>query len=633
MPDALDLLLERLLLGEDTDFELKAAQGRDGQGAVPREMWESYSAMANTDGGVIVLGVEDKTHRILGIKNTSKVLKSLWDGLNDPNTISQNLCRTSDVTVIPTDAGDLIRIQVPRATRQERPVYIRNPIGGTYRRGHEGDYKVAESDIKRMLAEAMEDSRDSGLLEGFTLEDLDQPSLQAYRNLFRSTRPGHPWLALDDKGFLNMLGGWTRDRQTGTEGPTLAGILMFGQFRPLHDALPHYLVDYQELPENGAQERWLDRITTDGMWSGNLFDFYRAVYPKLVQGLKLPFRMEGGHHRVDETPVHEAVREALVNTLIHGDYSVSVGILVQRRTDGFFFRNPGHLRVSLDQALEGGLSDCRNRSLQKMFQMIGEGEQAGSGLPKILSAWKSQHWWVPDLEERTDPDHTVLFLSQASLMSEETLTDLDERIGPDFRTLPEAARLALATALQEGEVTNDRLKTVTGLHRTDLTVLLRDLTRHGFLFPSGRGRGTHYHLVDTQEILHPLDVEDPIAQTGEDSQHNGGYSQHNAGGSQHNGEHKDAKELASAEWDALMAKAAMFRERERAASSDQVRGLILELARDHFLSLRQLSLVLDRTEGTLQNHYIRKMNASGELELKFPEPNHPQQAYRARKRP
>jgi hypothetical protein len=204
-------------------------------------------------------------------------------------------------------------------------------------------------------------------------------------------------------------------------------------------------------------------------------------------------------------------------------------------------------------------------------------------------------------------------------MSEETLTDLDERIGPDFRSLPEAARLALATALQEGEVTNDRLKTVTGLHRTDLTVLLRDLTRHGFLFPSGRGRGTHYHLVDTQEILHPLDVEDPMAQTGEDSQHNG--------------EHKDAKELTSAEWDALMAQAAMFRERERAASSDQVRGLILELARDHFLSLRQLSLVLDRTEGTLQNHYIRKMNASGELELKFPEPNHPQQAYRARKRP
>lgn len=383
-------------------------------------------------------------------------------------------------------------------------------------------------------------------------------------------------------------------------------------------------MDYQELPESGAPERWLDRITTDGMWSGNLFDFYRAVYPKLVRDLKVPFRMESGHHRVDETPVHEALREALVNTLIHGDYSVSVGILVQKRPDGFFFRNPGNLRVSLDQALDGGLSDCRNRSLQKMFQMIGEGEQAGSGLPKILSAWKGQHWWVPDLEERTDPEHTVLFLSQASLMSEETLTELDERIGPAFRTLPDAARLALATALQEGKVTHDRLKTATGLHRTDLTELLRDLTRQGFLVSAGRGRGTHYHLVGSVDE----------AESGglfADSQHNGGDSQHNGGNSQHNAEHTGAQEPPTDEWEGLMFRAAVFRERERAASWDQVRGLILDLTHDRFLSLRQLSQLLDRAEGTLQNHYLRKMNKAGDLELKFPDLNHPQQAYRARR--
>jgi len=45
-----------------------------------------------------------------------------------------------------------------------------------------------------MLAEAMENSRDSGLLEGFTIAELDLATLQAYRNLFRSTKPGHPWL-------------------------------------------------------------------------------------------------------------------------------------------------------------------------------------------------------------------------------------------------------------------------------------------------------------------------------------------------------------------------------------------------------------------------------------------------------
>lgn len=620
----LELLLDRLQLGESADFELKAAQGRDGQGAVPRDLWESYSAMANTDGGVIVLGVEDKAHRILGIKKTSKVLKALWDGLNDPNTISQNLCRISDVTVIPTEAGDLIRIQVPRATRQQRPVYIRNPIGGTYRRGHEGDYKVGEADTKRMLAEAMEESRDSALLEGFSLEDLDAASLLAYRNLFRSTKAGHPWLSLDDKGLLSKLGGWTMDRQTGQEGPTLAGVLMFGQFRPLHDALPHYLVDYQELPAKGAPERWLDRITTDGMWSGNLFDFYRTVYPKLIHGLKVPFRMEGGHHRVDETPVHEALREALVNTLIHGDYTVSVGILVQRRPDGFLFRNPGNLRVSLDQALEGGLSDCRNRSLQKMFQMIGEGEQAGSGLPKIVSAWKGQHWKAPDLEEQTHPEHTVLFLSQASLMSDETLAALDAELGPMFRTLPEAARLVLATAMESGVTTHVQLKAVTGLHAADLTQLLKDLKLQGLLAPEGRGRGMQYRLATPQHL-----PESP-QHLALDPQHLSPDPQPLAASPSGSAGAAEGGPRAWARLERLAEPARKAGKLPRAA----IEGLLLELCRDQFLSLQDLGRLLDRKATTLQNHYLSQMVRESLLEMRYADkPAHPQQAYRTRKLP
>jgi predicted HTH transcriptional regulator len=621
MTDALDNLLERLRLGEDTDFELKAGQGKDGAGAVPRSLWETYSAMANTDGGVIVLGVEDKTGRILGLSNPAKVLKALWDGLNDTDTISVNLCQTSDIEAIQTGAGSIIRMRVPRASRKQRPVYIRNPIGGTFRRGHEGDYRVKEGEVKRMLAEALEESRDAALLEGFGLDDLEPAGLQAYRNLFRSTKPGHPWLALEDRALLAMLGGWGQDRATGKEGPTLAGILMFGRFRALHDALPHYLVDYQELPPAGDPTRWLDRVTTDGTWPGNLFDFYRSVYPRLVKDLKVPFRIEGGHHRVDETPVHEAVREALVNALIHGDYSISVGILVQKRPDGFNFRNPGNLRVPLDQALDGGLSDCRNRGLQKMFQMIGEGEQAGSGLPRILAAWKGQHWRAPDLEEHADPEYTTLFLSLASLMSADTLEALDACIGPAFRSLSEEARLVLATALLEGEVTHDRLKTATGLHPADLTELLRSLAKQGFLVATGRGRGTHYHLAEASPSW-------------ADSQHSGPNSQHSGPDSQHNGpdsQHKISGEIPNAEWEKLMATAARFREKERAPSAVKVREIILTLASSQFLSQAQLATLLDRSVGTLRNHYLRVMIKAGDLELRFPDPNHPRQAYRTKR--
>jgi hypothetical protein len=237
---------------------------------------------------------------------------------------------------------------------------------------------------------------------------------------------------------------------------------------------------------------------------------------------------------------------------------------------------------------------------------------------------------MPDLEELGNPEHTLLSMSLASLMSDETLAELDERVGPEFRSLPEAARFALATALLEGEVTNARLKTATGLHRTDLTQLLRDLTRRGFLISVGRGRGTHYHLLgntlDLDQQVQLLDFDGHNTA----SQQNGSCSQHNDPSSQHNAEQNGGGQPSIAEWEELMAKALVLREHERARSGDQVRALILDLTKDHFLTLRQLAELLNRTEGTLQNHYLRGMLRSGELELRYPDPTHPQQAYRAR---
>ena len=143
------------------------------------------------------------------------------------------------------------------------------------------------------------------------------------------------------------------------------------------------MLDYQERPEPRAELRWVDRLTLDGSWSGNVFDFYRRVIRKLTTDLKIPFLLEGDQ-RQDDTSVHKALREALVNTLVHADFSGRASILVVKRPDMFGFRNPGLMRVPVDLALAGGNSDCRNRLLQDMFRYIGLGENAGSGLPKIF---------------------------------------------------------------------------------------------------------------------------------------------------------------------------------------------------------------------------------------------------------
>lgn len=431
---------ELLVLREEADFEAKAAQGRDGRGELPHSVWETYSAMANTGGGRILLGARERKDGSLvlqGIADSQRVRKALWDGLNNRQVVSHNLLANDDVEVLAVDGVEhpLVLVTVPRATRKQRPVYLgHNPLAGTYKRNYEGDYRCSEAEVRRLLAEAERDTRDSEVLNGFGLDDLDAESLAAFRNLFRAAKPAHPWLALDDLEMLRRLGGWGRDRERNAEGLTLAGLLMFGESPTIREALPDFILDYRE--HMAPEVRWTDRVTTDGTWPGNLFDFYRRVYPRLVDGLRVPFRLEEGARRVDETPVHVALREALVNAVIHADYHLSTGILVHKYPDRFEFGNPGNLRVPRSRALQGGVSDCRNRSLQKMFQMIGAGEQAGSGIPLILSAWQEQHWRAPLLEEQTDPERTILRLSMFSLLPVGVITELVNRFGEVYRSLP-----------------------------------------------------------------------------------------------------------------------------------------------------------------------------------------------------
>ncbi len=618
---------------EDYDFEVKAAQGEDGQGAVPRAIWESYSAMANTQGGTIVLGVDeqdDGTYAILGLKKPNKVRKEFWDGINNHQTTSVNLLNDSDVTLFEYSGKTLMRIEVPRADRVQRPVYVGpNPLTGTYRRNYEGDYKCDEETVRRMLAEAIQPERDSVLLEDYGLDDLEAETLAAYRNDFKSTKPSHPWLTLDDRELLRNLGGWKRDRGTGKEGLTLAGLLMFGKLRAILEAMPNYVVDYQEREKPPTDRRWLDRVTTDGSWSGNLYDFYRRVYPKLTAELKVPFRMDSPGKRVDEDNVHEALREALINALIHADFSGRIPILIIKRPDVFGFRNPGELRLPLSVVLAGGTSDCRNRSLQKMFQMVGAAEQAGSGFPKIRRAWGEQHWRPPLLAEGVDPEHTILCLTTVSLLTQEVLDELDRRFGAKFRVLGETERLALATAYIEGKVTTERLKTITRTQSRDLTVMFRKLVDGDFLEPEGIGRGTCYYLSGSPTSSNDVIEDGPTEATlsfeqmpnivTDASVHLDPTSVHMVGASEH---------LETPE-----AIAKHVRDAGKVAQTVMITA-ILRLCRDEFMTLKKMAQLLGRSPETLRVHYLNKLVRGGELELKHPhQTSHPSQAYRAKNTP
>ena len=220
---------------------------------------------------------------------------------------------------------------------------------------------------------------DSRILKGYSLDDIDQEALKRYRQLFSLSNPDHPWLALDDIELLRKLGGYRKDRQTQEEGFTVAGILMFGKTDSITDpeCTPYFSPDYQEHMTEDEDVRWTYRLYADGTWEANLFNFHQRVLPRLQAALPKPFQLEG-NIRKEETPAHIAVREALTNLCVHTDFTVNASLLVKHELHRFIFSNPGTMLVSREQYYTGGESVCRNKSLQKMFSMLGVAEKAGS---------------------------------------------------------------------------------------------------------------------------------------------------------------------------------------------------------------------------------------------------------------
>lgn len=628
------------LLRESVDLECKLAGGRDGQGTLPDDFWPTYSAFANTQGGVVVLGVREKQFQFFveGIANVSKVRKELFDALNNRQKVSANLLTDASVRELVLDGKTILIIDIPRATRKQRPVYLTtNPFAcHTYRRLNDGDRPLPDDEVKRMLAEQVEDSRDDRILRGYGFDDLNLETFRAYRQVFANREPGHPWNAHDDNEFLRQIGGWRRDRETGESGLTMAGLLMFGQMVAIQEELPNYMLDYQERPEAKTEKRWIDRLTLDGKWSGNLYDFYRKVYLKLTADLKVPFRLEKGE-RKDETPVHEALREALANVIVHADYSDRASVLVVKRPDMFGFRNPGLMRIPVEVALQGGEPDCRNRTLHKMFRFVGVGEQAGTGIPKILHGWQSQHWSPPKLYDTPEPyNQTLLELRMIDLFPEQVMTGLQARFGQHFDGLTYVERVALALAASEGTVNHARLRAVTTEHPVDLSKTLQHLTQVGMLESTG-GRGAIYHLPG-EPIPTPDDVFGPPTRISVPSSPNLAPSSPNLNGVRDSDGCLISEQLGFPVIDDLTSLSPrLLSALEAVALEPRSKGkvdrevlidVVLQLCTGRFVMLRCLAELVHRKPETLRDQYLSKLVRDRKLALAFPTtPTHERQAY------
>ena len=486
--------LEELIADKETEY----VEFKHGKGGFPSNpFWESYSSFANTEGGVIVIGVKEKNGIFkpegLTREQIDEYEKIFWDGANNPLIISQNLLTNKDIVKGEYLGSHIIMFFVPRASRENRPIYKgQNPLRGTYRRDASGDYLCKEREVAIMLSEQSPSlAQDFDILDGFTIEDIDEDSFRGFRQLFASLRPSHVWATDDDLSLLKHIKAYRKDRKTGKEGLTLSGLLMFGKNDSIMDALPHYMIDYREYTP--GSERWSDRIYNDGTWEANLFQAYRRILPKLQSSLPMPFKIKG-NNRLDETKAHVALREAFVNFCVHASYQSDSKLTILKYPNEIVFSNPGTMLVSKEQYYSGGYTVCRNPSLQTMFSLIGAAEKAGSGSDTIVRGWKEAQYRLPVIAEKSDPNMVELVLPLESVMSDKIKAELFELFGDRINSLDANRLKVLAMALSMGNITNSLLQHSIELHRSDITALLRALCKDGYLISQGFGRGTNYIL-------------------------------------------------------------------------------------------------------------------------------------------
>lgn len=142
--------------------ETNRIEAKQAVGGLPQSIWETYSAFANSDGGLILLGVaereKDKTFYPVELPDPWRLVAEFWTLAENSRIVSKNILKKSDVTVEVVDGKQIVVIAVPKANKADKPIYIggNRETGAYYRRG-ESDIRIPKARIEKMIKEGQEE--------------------------------------------------------------------------------------------------------------------------------------------------------------------------------------------------------------------------------------------------------------------------------------------------------------------------------------------------------------------------------------------------------------------------------------------------------------------------------------------
>ena len=437
------------------------------------EYLKTIAAFANTEGGTIYIGYDDR-EEVVGLEKseTKKMLEDL------PNKIRSKLGITPFVREEIQNGKSLLNIEIPCSSF---PVSC---DGKFYIRAGSTTQELSGIELSSFLLEKTGDSWD----ELPTSENIDQlekildnESIEKFKVLARQRLP----LIEQDtiKSILQKLNLVTKNGRI-----TRACILLFGK-----NPQKYFISAYSKVGRFKNNTIILDTVEV----KGNLFQQLDGILEAIKKNINVMFdtsvrelSLEGVARReIWDYPL-DALREAAINALIHRDYlDTSSSIEVRIYDDELILSNPGKLMppLTIEQLKEKHSGRQRNPLIAAVFYYANLIESWGSGTLKMIELCKQQNLPEPEFVEQKEGlgQFTVVF--HKDIFNEEELRK---------RGLNERQIKAVKYVKEKGKITNREYQELSNISRQMATIDLSHLVEKGILTMKGKaGKGIAYQLT------------------------------------------------------------------------------------------------------------------------------------------
>jgi len=350
------------------------------------------SSFSNTAGGWLIFGVRKsgKSYFIAGIDNPEKIEQDFTNAL-----------RTTDkfnIRIVPKclkfnfETNTVLAFYIPVSAN--KPVYF-NSIKSTFIRTSSGDHRATQAEIDAMFRDQAFGTQSSKTIPGKNESSIDPNSLDRFRDYMSRFNPASTYNKLTRFEFLQKL------RIISDGELSYSGLLLLGKNDDIQAHFPDFRVDYFEVQGNSY---------TDGTSpfsfrlpeQENLWEYYFAIFERLRKYIDIPITLTLEGFATEDVPQLAALREALVNFLMHCDYFSPMKPRIRVFDNRIEFLNPGAPPKSFETFIREDISLPRNPILAKLFRSVRLAENAGTGFTKMIRGWQIYKGYPPVFHQEID---------------------------------------------------------------------------------------------------------------------------------------------------------------------------------------------------------------------------------------